>query len=205
ILALSSSSPSSTVNGNLVSSSSSSSNSNSNQPNIPNTGAVVPASTTTTTTTEVYSTSNNENGKINVQVTVLVGTLADLKKHRSQNRSSVSPENGSLLSAQSLGSLTTGPNGQPLELSLVSTTTSSDHQYSSLHGNGNGSLMSASGIDKGGGISTVSSGNGSLVMSAAATAGSDAGTPSGTLNKFSGNTSDVVSDSTRSRRCCVVM
>ncbi|KXJ73870.1 hypothetical protein RP20_CCG014830 [Aedes albopictus] len=137
------------------------------------------------------------------------GTLADLKKHRSQNRSSVSPENGSLLSAQSLGSLTTGPNGQPLELSLVSTTASSDHPYSSLQGNGNGSLV----IDKSAGISTVSSsGNGSLVMGGgtAATAvatvgGTETGTPSGTLNKFSGNTSDVVSDSTRSRRCCVVM
>nr|XP_029731478.1 protein phosphatase 1 regulatory subunit 16A isoform X1 [Aedes albopictus]XP_029731479.1 protein phosphatase 1 regulatory subunit 16A isoform X1 [Aedes albopictus]XP_029731480.1 protein phosphatase 1 regulatory subunit 16A isoform X1 [Aedes albopictus]XP_029731481.1 protein phosphatase 1 regulatory subunit 16A isoform X1 [Aedes albopictus] len=220
ILALSSSSPSSTVNGNLVSSSSGSSNSNSNSNpanNIPNTGAVVPGSTTTTAATttataaEVYSTSNNENGKINVQVTVLVdpsvaGTLADLKKHRSQNRSSVSPENGSLLSAQSLGSLTTGPNGQPLELSLVSTTASSDHPYSSLHGNGNGSLV----VDKSTGISTVSSsGNGSLVMGGGMAAekvtGTETGTPSGTLNKFSGNTSDVVSDSTRSRRCCVVM
>ncbi|KXJ70752.1 hypothetical protein RP20_CCG022573 [Aedes albopictus] len=133
-------------------------------------------------------------------------TLADLKKHRSQNRSSVSPENGSLLSAQSLGSLTTGPNGQPLELSLVSTTASSDHPYSSLHGNGNGSLV----VDKSAGISTVSSsGNGSLVMGGGTAVekvgGTETGTPSGTLNKFSGNTSDVVSDSTRSRRCCVVM
>ncbi|XP_062563251.1 protein phosphatase 1 regulatory subunit 16A-like isoform X1 [Armigeres subalbatus] len=213
ILALSSSSPSSTVNGNLVSSSSSS-HSNSNQPNIPNTGAVsgTAATTTTTTsataasatTTEVYSTSNNENGKINVQVTVLVdpsvaGTLADLKKHRSQNRSSVSPENGSLLSAQSLGSLTTGPNGQPLELSLVSTTGTSSMDH--LYGNGNGSLV---GVDKGA-VSTLNVANGSLVGGTVAVPDTDVETSTGGLNKFSGNTSDVVSDSTRSRRCCVVM
>ncbi|XP_065085514.1 protein phosphatase 1 regulatory subunit 16A-like [Ochlerotatus camptorhynchus] len=208
ILALSSSSPSS-VNGNLVSSSNSSNNQQSNIPNAAaTTTAAAPAATATAT--EVYSTSNNENGKINVQVTVLVdpsvaGTLADLKKHRSQNRSSVSPDNGSLLSAQSLGSLTTGANGQPLELSLVSgtaATAAADHLHSYPHGNGNGSLVGGGGGGDKSGISTLSSatGNGSLVMAA----GGD-GTPSGTLNKFSGNTSDVVSDSTRSRRCCVVM
>ncbi|KAL1399092.1 hypothetical protein pipiens_008484, partial [Culex pipiens pipiens] len=167
------------VNGNLVSSNSSSNNNNTNN-NIPN-------ATATATATEVYSTSNNENGKINVQVTVLVGTLADLKKHRSQNRSSVSPENGSLLSAQGL---TTNGNGQPLELSLVSTGTS-DHYLA--HGNGEKSA-----------ISTLSSATGNGVL-AADGVGTAVHTPSGTLNKFSGNTSDVVSDSTRSRRCCVLM
>ncbi|XP_038108170.1 protein phosphatase 1 regulatory inhibitor subunit 16B isoform X2 [Culex quinquefasciatus] len=173
-----SSSTAAAVNGNLVSSNSSSNNNNTNN-NIPN-------ATATATATEVYSTSNNENGKINVQVTVLVGTLADLKKHRSQNRSSVSPENGSLLSAQGL---TTNGNGQPLELSLVSTGTS-DHYLA--HGNGEKSA-----------ISTLSSATGNGVL--AADGGTAVHTPSGTLNKFSGNTSDVVSDSTRSRRCCVLM
>ncbi|KAL9703022.1 hypothetical protein quinque_006540 [Culex quinquefasciatus] len=175
-----SSSTAAAVNGNLVSSNSSSNNNNNNTNNN------IPNATATATATEVYSTSNNENGKINVQVTVLVGTLADLKKHRSQNRSSVSPENGSLLSAQGL---TTNGNGQPLELSLVSTGTS-DHYLA--HGNGEKSA-----------ISTLSSATGNGVL--AADGGTAVHTPSGTLNKFSGNTSDVVSDSTRSRRCCVLM
>ncbi|XP_058463563.1 protein phosphatase 1 regulatory subunit 16A-like isoform X3 [Malaya genurostris] len=191
---------SSSVNGNLVSSNSSSNQ----QSNIPNATAATTAvaattpPTTATATTEVYSTSNNENGKINVQVTVLVdpsvaGTLADLKKHRSQNRSSVSPENGSLLSAQSLGSLTgNGTGGQPLELSLVS---SSDHHFQQQH-HGNGGEKST--------VSTLSNATGNGTVAMAGIVGPD-GTPSGTLNKFSGNTSEVVSDSTRSRRCCVVM
>ncbi|XP_058463564.1 protein phosphatase 1 regulatory subunit 16A-like isoform X4 [Malaya genurostris] len=193
-------SESSGVNGNLVSSNSSSNQ----QSNIPNATAATTAvaattpPTTATATTEVYSTSNNENGKINVQVTVLVdpsvaGTLADLKKHRSQNRSSVSPENGSLLSAQSLGSLTgNGTGGQPLELSLVS---SSDHHFQQQH-HGNGGEKST--------VSTLSNATGNGTVAMAGIVGPD-GTPSGTLNKFSGNTSEVVSDSTRSRRCCVVM
>lgn len=83
------------------------------------------------------------------------------------------------------------------------TAAAADQVHSYPHGNGNGSLVGGGGGggDKSG-ISTLSSatGNGSLVMAA----GGD-GMPSGTLNKFSGNTSDVVSDSTRSRRCCVVM
>ncbi|XP_058463566.1 protein phosphatase 1 regulatory subunit 16A-like isoform X5 [Malaya genurostris] len=123
----------------------------------------------------------------------VAGTLADLKKHRSQNRSSVSPENGSLLSAQSLGSLTgNGTGGQPLELSLVS---SSDHHFQQQH-HGNGGEKST--------VSTLSNATGNGTVAMAGIVGPD-GTPSGTLNKFSGNTSEVVSDSTRSRRCCVVM
>ncbi|XP_059608857.1 protein phosphatase 1 regulatory subunit 16A isoform X2 [Phlebotomus argentipes] len=112
--------------------------------------------------TEIY-TASNENGKINVQVTVLfdahtvdhsiAGTLADLKKHRAQSRSSNSPENGSILTTQSLtGGAPGGASSPALELSLVSSP----------------SLQS---------------------------------TPA----KFSGITGDVVSDSTRSRKCCVIM
>ncbi|XP_058832554.1 protein phosphatase 1 regulatory subunit 16A isoform X3 [Topomyia yanbarensis] len=173
--------------------------------------------TTTSSTSSAYSTSSSQHnsliqydrrspeGKDNDSFMSessgdpsVAGTLADLKKHRSQNRSSVSPENGSLLSAQSLGSLTgNGTGGQPLELSLVS---SSDHHFSQQQQqqqhHGNGGEKSA--------ISTLSNatGNGTLAM---AGAGGVDGTNSGTLNKFSGNTSEVVSDSTRSRRCCVVM
>ncbi|XP_035893514.1 protein phosphatase 1 regulatory subunit 12B-like isoform X2 [Anopheles stephensi] len=189
-------------------------------------GGTTAAVAATTTAAEVYSTSNSENGKINVQVTVLVGTLADLKKHRSQNRSSVSPENGSLLSgtAPSLagsigngtggGNGTTTPNGAssgtPLELSLVSNELQHHHHHH-LHHPAHGSPhLSNRHHPYGDGSSMVGTGNGSLHGggggSVVATIGeSEPGTPGGTLSKFSGNTSDVVSDSTRSRRCCVVM
>ncbi|XP_061510024.1 protein phosphatase 1 regulatory subunit 12B isoform X3 [Anopheles gambiae] len=186
--------------------------------------ATVAAATSTTTAAEVYSTSNSENGKINVQVTVLVdpsvaGTLADLKKHRSQNRSSVSPENGSLLSgtAPSLaGSIGNGgsttPNGAngatPVELSLVSNELQQHHhhhlhhpQHASPHLNSRQQQQQQHYYGDG---SVNGTGNGSLHGSVAI-GESEAGTPGGTLSKFSGNTSDVVSDSTRSRRCCVVM
>ncbi|XP_055705415.1 protein phosphatase 1 regulatory subunit 16A isoform X2 [Phlebotomus papatasi] len=115
------------------------------------------ASSADLTATEIY-TASNENGKINVQVTVLfdhsiAGTLADLKKHRAQSRSSGSPENGSILTTQSLtGAGSTVGQSPAVELSLVSSP----------------SLQS---------------------------------TPA----KFSGITGDVVSDSTRSRKCCVIM
>lgn len=98
---------------------------------------------------------SNENGKINVQVTVLVdtqnidhsiaGTLAELKNHR-KSRSSTSPENGSV-GTKSL---------PPIELSIVSTP----------------ELQSPN---------------------------------AATISKFSGITGDVVSDSTRSRKCCNLM
>ncbi|XP_061510045.1 protein phosphatase 1 regulatory subunit 12B isoform X6 [Anopheles gambiae] len=147
------------------------------------------------------------------------GTLADLKKHRSQNRSSVSPENGSLLSgtAPSLaGSIGNGgsttPNGAngatPVELSLVSNELQQHHhhhlhhpQHASPHLNSRQQQQQQHYYGDG---SVNGTGNGSLHGSVAI-GESEAGTPGGTLSKFSGNTSDVVSDSTRSRRCCVVM
>uniref|UniRef100_A0A182SUJ4 Uncharacterized protein n=1 Tax=Anopheles maculatus TaxID=74869 RepID=A0A182SUJ4_9DIPT len=146
-------------------------------------------------------------------------TLADLKKHRSQNRSSVSPENGSLLSgtapslAGSIGNGTGGggngsitPNGAssgaPLELSLVSNEL--HHLHHSPHLNNNRHLQQQQHYGDG---SVIGTGNGSLHGGPLATVAAigEPGTPGGTLSKFSGNTSDVVSDSTRSRRCCVVM
>ncbi|XP_040170713.1 protein phosphatase 1 regulatory subunit 16A isoform X4 [Anopheles arabiensis] len=146
------------------------------------------------------------------------GTLADLKKHRSQNRSSVSPENGSLLSgtAPSLaGSIGNGgsttPNGAngatPVELSLVSNELQQQqHHHHHLHHPQHASphLNSRQQQHYYGDGSVNGTGNGSLHGSVAV-GESEAGTPGGTLSKFSGNTSDVVSDSTRSRRCCVVM
>jgi hypothetical protein len=74
----------------------------------------------------------------------VTGTLADLKKHRSQSRSSSSPENCSILTTQS--------SMAPVELAVISQTRTDQP--------------------------TV---------------------------KFSGNTSDIINDSTKSRRCCVVM
>ncbi|XP_041780909.1 protein phosphatase 1 regulatory subunit 12B-like isoform X3 [Anopheles merus] len=149
----------------------------------------------------------------------VAGTLADLKKHRSQNRSSVSPENGSLLSgtAPSLaGSIGNGgsttPNGAngatPVELSLVSNELQQQqHHHHHLHHPQHASphLNSRQQQQHYYGDGSVNgTGNGSLHGSVAV-GESEAGTPGGTLSKFSGNTSDVVSDSTRSRRCCVVM
>ncbi|XP_040170712.1 protein phosphatase 1 regulatory subunit 12B isoform X3 [Anopheles arabiensis] len=148
----------------------------------------------------------------------VAGTLADLKKHRSQNRSSVSPENGSLLSgtAPSLaGSIGNGgsttPNGAngatPVELSLVSNELQQQqHHHHHLHHPQHASphLNSRQQQHYYGDGSVNGTGNGSLHGSVAV-GESEAGTPGGTLSKFSGNTSDVVSDSTRSRRCCVVM
>lgn len=85
----------------------------------------------------------------------IAGTLADLKKHRSQSRCSNSPENGSIVTSQSVNSVLSG--GQPLnDLSIVS---SQDMQNN----------------------------------------------PNAMMSKFSGITGEVVSDSTRSRKCCVVM
>ncbi|XP_031640408.1 protein phosphatase 1 regulatory subunit 16A isoform X2 [Contarinia nasturtii] len=107
--------------------------------------------------TEIFSASN-DNGKINVQVTVLVGTtLANLKKQRAQSRNSAVSENGSLIAP----SITTAANsiGPSMEMSFLSSSTNElMHDESAA-----------------------------------------------TITKFSGVTSDVVSDSTRSRRCCIVM
>lgn len=72
--------------------------------------------------------------------TSIAGTLADLKKHRSQSRSSSSPENGSITQNQ-------------IELPVL---LSPDSQ-------------------------------------------------SPTMTKFSGITGEVVGDSTKSRKCCVLM
>lgn len=74
--------------------------------------------------------------------TSIAGTLADLKKHRSQSRSSSSPENGSIGTNQ-------------IELPV---------------------LLSP-----------------------------DSQSPTITMSKFSGITGDVVGDSTKSRKCCVLM
>ncbi|KAG4066558.1 hypothetical protein HA402_007194 [Bradysia odoriphaga] len=109
--------------------------------------------------TEIFSASN-ENGKINVQVTVLVDThnldnslsgttLANLKKQRAQSRSSTTSENGSLIGNPTIASSLMS--GQPMmELNELNDQTPK-------------------------------------------------------ITKFSGVTSDVVSDSTSSRRCCTIM
>uniref|UniRef100_A0A0K8TKJ2 Protein phosphatase 1 regulatory subunit 16A n=1 Tax=Tabanus bromius TaxID=304241 RepID=A0A0K8TKJ2_TABBR len=112
--------------------------------------------------TEIFS-ATKENGKINVQVTVLVDThnldnalsgttLANLKKQRSQSRTSTVSENGSVIAATS-HSISSGSTN---ELAVVSSTTGTDMQP----------------------------------------------TP---IIKLSGVTSDVVNDSTKSKKCCVLM
>lgn len=167
--------------------------------------------------------SNNNNGKINVQVTVLfgewrrfgflapryrslagsdarrllLGTLADLKKHRAQSRFSQGSitGNGSLTPSEVIatgnggGSLVAATevdgNGKiPIELSLIS---ADEHfQAAAAQQDSNGGSVSDATMTTTGGGGTVALGNGST--------------------KFSGIiTGDVVSDSTRSKRCCVVM
>ncbi|XP_063704501.1 protein phosphatase 1 regulatory subunit 16A isoform X1 [Culicoides brevitarsis] len=145
---------------------------NNNKMGVNEDGAVIPPA-------EVFSTSSNENGKINVQVTVLfdkknnqigfdelnAGTLADLKKHRSQSRSSASPENGSLVTAASANNLN----------SILTTPTPATL---------NGDVMELGGLRS---------------------SGMPGGDISQRIPKFTGTPGDVVEDSTRSRRCCVIM
>ncbi|XP_063704503.1 protein phosphatase 1 regulatory subunit 16A isoform X2 [Culicoides brevitarsis] len=131
---------------------------NNNKMGVNEDGAVIPPA-------EVFSTSSNENGKINVQVTVLFGTLADLKKHRSQSRSSASPENGSLVTAASANNLN----------SILTTPTPATL---------NGDVMELGGLRS---------------------SGMPGGDISQRIPKFTGTPGDVVEDSTRSRRCCVIM
>lgn len=174
-----------------------------------------------TATMDQYSAdSNNNNGKINVQVTVLfgeletleihkrvnwllitrpiTGTLADLKKHRAQSRFTQGAitngnGNGSLTPSEVIAATTTTNGGG----SIVAATTTTTNGYDDMDGQVTGkipielSLISTedhyqSNGSAGGGSGTVNLGNGST--------------------KFSGIiTGDVVSDSTRSKRCCIVM
>ncbi|XP_055312649.1 protein phosphatase 1 regulatory subunit 16A isoform X2 [Sitodiplosis mosellana] len=125
--------------------------------------------------TEIFSASN-DNGKINVQVTVLVDqshagtTLANLKKQRAQSRNSAVSENGSLIATPS----------------ITTATNSMCNTGNSLARNSLGPSME---------MSFLSTSTNDLMHDDTAP----------TVVKFSGVTSDVVSDSTRSRRCCIVM
>lgn len=106
---------------------------------------------------------NNENGFDELNA----GTLADLKKHRSQSRSSASPENGSLITASSASNLN----------SILAQTTPTPATM-------NGEAMELGGLRS---------------------SGMPGDTSSQRIPKFTGTPGDVVEDSTRSRRCCVIM
>lgn len=92
--------------------------------------------------------------------------MADLKKHRSQSRSSASPENGSLVTAASASNLN----------SILANSTPTPATM-------NGDAMELGGLRSSGMPGDVSQ----------------------RIPKFTGTPGDVVEDSTRSRRCCVIM
>lgn len=103
-------------------------------------------------------------------------TLANLKKQRAQSRNSATSENGSLIV------------GAPQSINSTN----------SLCGGAVGNSINGNII--GGNVSGAQSMEYSLLSST-----NDLHETTPTITKFSGVTSDVVSDSTRSRRCCVVM
>lgn len=145
---------------------------------------------------------------INVYV-LFAGTLADLKKHRAQSRftqGAIINGNGSLTPSEVLAAATT--NGGGSIVTATTTTTSTTNGYDDMDGNGKIpielSLISAedhyqsnNNNNSNGNITSISSGttttNGAINLANGST-------------KFSGIiTGDVVGDSTRSKRCCVVM
>lgn len=140
------------------------------------------------------------------------GTLADLKKHRAQSRftqGAIINGNGSLTPSEVLAAATTTNGGGSIVTATTTTTTGgTTNGYDDMDGNGKIpielSLISAedhyqsnSNSNNNGNITSISSGttttNGAVNLANGST-------------KFSGIiTGDVVGDSTRSKRCCVVM
>lgn len=139
------------------------------------------------------------------------GTLADLKKHRAQSRftqGAITNGNGSLTPSEVIAATTNGggsivtatstangfgdeldgnSNKIPIELSLISA--DEHYQQQQPQQQVQGSLSNTSSNNN----MMMNGGNGAVSLSNGST-------------KFSGIiTGDVVSDSTRSKRCCVVM
>ncbi|CAD7080364.1 unnamed protein product [Hermetia illucens] len=150
--------------------------------------------------TEIFSASK-ENGKINVQVTVLVdthnldssmtgATLANLKKQRSQSRSSTLSENGSVIATTA--ATTSHHSLSPIATIKNSTATTTG---TSLAG---GNVTGA--ID----LAVVPTSVATNSIAGPGMTASSLSSPQ-TVTKFSGVTGDVVSDSTRSKKCCLLM
>lgn len=149
---------------------------------------------------------------------LLLGTLADLKKHRAQSRytthgAAITNGNGGGNGSLTPSAEVTSNGGASIvtATTTATTTTGTANGYmDELDGNGAGkipielSLISPDDYASNGGGGGV--GRGGELMSSNSGGGNGAVSLSNGSTKFSGIiTGDVVSDSTRSKRCCVVM
>lgn len=137
----------------------------------------------------------------------IVGTLADLKKHRAQTRLTtagsdnvLATANGSIVTAAAAAAGTASPNQHHHSSSTAELTLGGKHNSGDSASNHSSipielSLISASSTEY------TKLGGGSIGTAATAEQLEINGAPT----KFCGVTGDVVSDSTRSKRCCIVM
>ncbi|XP_055379033.1 protein phosphatase 1 regulatory subunit 12A isoform X1 [Condylostylus longicornis] len=226
--------------------------------NITSTTATT-ASVADRTTAEIFQ-ATKENGKINVQVTVLVdthnldntinqpgATLANLKKQRSQSRTTALAENGTAIGFGSQQQQQLMPSSQQQQaqslhnynnLNTTTTTANNQNQYhqnttmlNGLQNSTNEFLLTSSKLDSTTAQGTITSStnnsiinnnssNASLINSTPATSPIDLNqitlqqqqqpilSPTlqqNNVTKYSGITGDVVSDSTNSKKCCILM
>ncbi|XP_059226781.1 protein phosphatase 1 regulatory subunit 16A isoform X2 [Stomoxys calcitrans] len=156
--------------------------------------AVMAAATRTAGQTEavqIQSSKEAANGKINVQVTVLVGAANSTSHNHHHHHPAASHNNNN-------NQNNNNNNSSPL-----------DHQVNSQQPlANNGGLQHPSMMDYNGLMHDPSLGTGataSTTASSATASNASGGGGSGGVNKFSGITGDVVSDSTSSKKCCAVM
>lgn len=140
----------------------------------------------------------------------IVGTLADLKKHRAQTRLTtagsdnvLATANGSIVTTAAAAAGTASPNQHHHSSSTAELTLGGKHNSGDSASNHSSipielSLISASSTEY-----TKLGGGGGGGIGTAATA--EQLEINGAPTKFCGVTGDVVSDSTRSKRCCIVM
>ncbi|XP_061387566.1 protein phosphatase 1 regulatory subunit 12A-like, partial [Musca vetustissima] len=138
-------------------------------------------------------------------------TLANLKKQRSLSRSSVfnNCENGSVLGAANTTTTTHNPNNNNNNNNHNNNHLLDHHQHQvntqqpmSNNGLQHPALMDYNGLMHHHDPSSVS---GAGVGTGTAGTSSTSGSSGGGVNKFSGITGDVVSDSTSSKKCCTIM
>lgn len=136
------------------------------------------------------------------------GTLADLKKHRSQSRftqgGAITNGSGSLTPSEVIAATANG--GGSIVTATTTAMTTTNGYADEMDGNSKIpielSLISAEDRYQNGGGATLSNGN---IVNSVGVKNNSVNLANGST-KFSGIiTGDVVSDSTRSKRCCVVM
>lgn len=128
-------------------------------------------------------------------------TLANLKKQRSLSRSSVlnNCENGSVLGTANSTSHNHHYPHNPSNNNNNNSSNALDHQVNTQQPLANNGLQHPALMDYNGLIHDPSS------QASATAAGSTRAGGAGGVNKFSGITGDVVSDSTSSKKCCTLM